>query len=190
MNKLFLLFVLLLTSGCFRTPAQRRASAEKRQAQAIADREEELQFRDESGNMDWRARVDAAQKVLEQAQSSRRWGQSQTALDQALDAARLMPPPGKDFDLQTKLEELQGDSGGAAGDTATDAAGGGTAGTGETGGAGAEAAEEGSSPKNRVTNAEVRRMRKALEELLQDLEGSTGRTNAELSLERDLIEIQ
>ncbi|WP_182866789.1 hypothetical protein [Stieleria mannarensis] len=183
MKSTFTLATLLVCGGCFPPPASSPASAQKRQAQAIADREQELQFRDESGNMDWRKRVDAAKKLLDQAQSNRRWGQSQAALDQALDAARLMPPPSKDFDLEAELAGLEKDSADASVESDVPGSSGGTA--DPTGGE-TDAAESGGG----VTNAEVRQIRKELEALLERLEGSTGRTNAELSLERDLIEIQ
>ncbi len=167
---------LLVCCGCFRPPASSPASAQKRQAQAIADREEELAFRDESGEMDWRSRVDAAKELLEQAQSNRRWGQSQAALEQALDAARLMPPPGKDFDLETELAGLRGDPASGSDEASPES--------------GLEGEGQVASTGPSVTNAEVRQMRKELEALLERLEGSTGGTNSELSLERDLIEIQ
>ncbi|MCS7465249.1 hypothetical protein NZK35_01015 [Stieleria sp. ICT_E10.1] len=168
--------MLLICGGCFPPPASSPASAQKRQAQAIADREEELAFRDESGEMNWRSRVDAAKELLEQAQSNRRWGQSQAALEQALDAARLMPPPGKDFDLETELADLRGEPAGGSEDASAES---GSEDEGQIAATGAS-----------VTNAEVRQMRKELEALLERLEGSTGRTTSELSLERDLIEIQ
>ncbi|MCA9139514.1 MAG: hypothetical protein KDB00_22225 [Planctomycetales bacterium] len=173
---LLALFALAISS-CTAPGRSSSASAQKRQAQAIADREEELRYRDENGEMDWRARLDAAKEVLEQAQSNENWGKTGDALEQALDVARLMPPPSVDFDLQQELDgdiesdESQGDSNTAL-----------MQGTALMKGT----AEE----EKRVTNDEVKKMRKELEELFERLDGSAERSSGRLSMERDLIEIQ
>lgn len=169
----FLLVIFSLAiSSCIAPSRSSSASAQTRQAEAVADREEELQYRDESGQMDWRARIDAAKETLEQAQSTERWGQPGEALEQALDAARMMPPPGKDFDLQNELAGGGGEPQDASGDSNADP----------------DAAE---APKiNGVTNAEVEEMRTELEELLERLEGSAAGSSGSLSLDSDLIEIQ
>ena len=92
---------LLVTSGCRRpvSTTSKTSSTQTRQASADADRKEELKFQDEQGNTDWRGRIEAAKESLEQAKSDKRWGKREAALEHALDAARLMPPPGKDFSL-------------------------------------------------------------------------------------------
>lgn len=187
---LLLLLCIPGCKGCFRSPNS-SASAQQRQAAANADREEELSFRDQSGKMNWRQRIDAAQKALEDADSKRRWGQQQAALERALDAARLMPPPGKDFDLQASLAASLAASAleSADPDATQPGSAGSKAGGGEAesdAGTGDEAGGQG----NAVTNAEVRQMRQSLEALFEKLDGGGGGSNSELRLDRDLIEIQ
>ena len=183
---------LILQGGCFPPPhvssRSSSSSARTRHAEAMAEKQAELEYVDDEGNVDWRRRIDAAKKILEEARSDRRWGRSEKALEKALDVARLMPPASKDFDLESELHG--GDFGSNAKQTSE---GGnqnekGASGKGQGVGGGRKS-EDGGKDEKAVTNAEVEEMRESLEELLESLDRSGG-NGANLSLERNLIEIE
>jgi hypothetical protein len=172
-----LLGCVVIICGC-RRPSQEE-TAQTRQAQARADQEAALEYLTENGEVDWRKRVDAASQELDEAESLRRWGQSEESLEHALQAARLMPPPSKDFDAPAL--EMNGD--------------GVQSGQSRNG----QMPEEGESPEpdesvaeggGPVSDDEVQQLRNSLESLLESLDGKTGRGSSDLSFERDAIEIR
>ncbi|TWU05764.1 hypothetical protein [Stieleria varia] len=174
----YLCIVFVFGPGCTK-PKQTAStrSAQARQDLADAERAEELKFQDEEGNTDWRARLEAAKEALEEAQSEKRWGNKTAALEKALDAARLMPPPGKDFELPQLSSSGQGD---------------GESGDGESDGsqAAAEAGDSDAETNQGLSNEEVQQLRDSLSELLESLDGRVGATKADLSLDHDIIEIE
>jgi hypothetical protein len=172
-----LLGCVVIIGGC-RRPSQEE-TAQTRQAQARADKESTLEYLKENGEVDWRKRVDAASQELDEAESLRRWGRSEESLEHALQAARLMPPPSKDFDAPSL--ETNGD-GVQSGESRN----------------GEMPEEDGSSDRdesvaeagNPVSDDEVQQLRKSLESLFELLDGKTGRGSSGLSFERDAIEIR
>ena len=199
----------MVTSGCSGCRVQSAASAARtRQARAEAQREEELKYRDEDGNTDWRGRVDAAKEALESAQSESTWGSDTKALEYALDASRLLPPPGMDFDLpkptsansnpqSTTENTKRGDVSSTGSETDLPSNGENqTQAGGErertTGGAdndksgGEDAADK--STGNDVTNEEVAEIRAEVNKLLESLDDGGQGSNARL--DRGVIEIE
>lgn len=187
--------ILCALVGCQR---QSKESPETQQARAMADRKEALKFLNEDGEVDWRMRVDAAAKELDQAKSDRRWGRSESALEHALEAAQLLPPTSKQFDPPPSPapsadagDKDDGDAEPSGGDQPELAD--------EQNDAGSEGSSESQSVENEgeesVTDAEVQQLRESLDSLLESLDGKVGTAKSGsgrsgLSFERDAIEIR
>ncbi|MFK8113022.1 MAG: hypothetical protein AB8B91_12520 [Rubripirellula sp.] len=166
----------------------------------MADRKAAAEFLEEDGQMDWRKRVDAAFEALEQAKSDRRWGRNESALENALKAAQLMPPASKDFDTPpspagSSNEKRDGNSkemtgSEQRGDVKTDARLADESGSEDT----ATQTGEDANSELQVSNAEVVELRGTLEDLLESLDGKagrgSGRSRSGLSFETDAIEIR
>lgn len=174
-----------VTIGGCRRPRSPEQSQETRQARAQADREAALEYLKEDGRIDWRKRIDAASGEIDEAKSHRRWGRREKALEHALRAAQLLPPPSKDFDVASANSSGYGDQDldpseldpSDQGDLAGDAA--------------LPTSEEAPSGRgDPISNAEVQRLRESIQSLLKSLDGKAGRGGSGLSFERDAIEIR
>ena len=203
---------LLATAGCRRKPSPQE-TAQASQAESVADRRAALEYLKKDGQIDWRKRVDAASKAIDEAKSNRRWGRSEQALEQALEAAKLLPPASKDFDSAASPRQPRagaGDAEGANRGSGQPQGGSQTGGDGEESGQTPERAGvtsdpegdlEGNSEPSRsggdsvdsglpVSNAEVEELRQSLHALLESLESSTGNSRRNLNFDRDAIEIR
>ena len=100
-----LLCVTSITFGC--RPKSKKEAEKSRLEEQMAEREKQLTFMKKNGEVDWRKRVEAASKALAQAKSDSRWGRKDAALENALEAAKLMPPPSKDFDSSSSARRSQ-----------------------------------------------------------------------------------
>jgi hypothetical protein len=174
-----LLGSMVIICGCRRQSASEE-SEQTQQARARADREALLEYLKKDGQVDWRKRIDAASQALDEAKSDRRWGRSDKALEHALQAAQLLPPPGKDFDAPSSQSGGQGErsANANAGEESPE--------TGELPAGDELLAEQGDS----VSSEEVQQLRESLESLLESLDGKAGRAKSGLSFQRDAIEIR
>lgn len=92
------LALVILSTGCKKPDEEEKDPVKRREAQLFAQREAAKTYLKNDGSVDWQKRVKAANEELEKAESDRRWGRHEQALEHALEAARLMPPNSKDFD--------------------------------------------------------------------------------------------
>ena len=95
-----LLCLTTITCGCRRK--SKKETEKSRIEEQMEEREKQLTFMKKNGEVDWRKRVEAASEALAQAKSDSRWGRKDAALKNALEAAKLMPPPSKDFDAPSR----------------------------------------------------------------------------------------
>ena len=140
-HRLFtLLCLMVLSGGCL--PKSKKETEESRLEEQMAEREKQLTFMKKNCDVDWRKRVEAASEALAQAKSDSRWGRKDEALKNALEAAKLMPPPSKDFDSPSPAKRRQSSGANSAANSSSSADGnqsGGGADGGSVGSAGGSA---------------------------------------------------